>query len=55
MAGRSEIRYTPKHGSWLSMAEIESGAFVRQCLQIDKRFTTVDVRIKLRHRYAIAQ
>jgi len=27
-----EIHYTPKHGSWLNMAEIEFSALVRQCL-----------------------
>ena len=29
---RLEIHYTPKHGSWLDMAEIEIGAVSRQCL-----------------------
>lgn len=28
-----EIHYTPKHGSWLNMAEIELGVLHRQCLQ----------------------
>lgn len=27
-----EIHYTPKHGSWLNMAEIELSILVRQCL-----------------------
>ncbi len=27
-----EIHYTPKHGSWLNMAEIELGVVQRQCL-----------------------
>ena len=27
-----EIHYTPKHGSWLDMAEIELGILQRQCL-----------------------
>jgi len=27
-----EIHYTPKHGSWLNMAETELGILVRQCL-----------------------
>ena len=27
-----EIHYTPKHGSWLNMAEIEIGVLRRQCL-----------------------
>jgi transposase len=29
---RLEIHYTPKHGSWLNMAEIEISALSRQCL-----------------------
>ena len=32
IAERLEIHYTPKHGSWLNMAEIELGAMARQCL-----------------------
>lgn len=27
-----EFHYTPKHGSWLNMAEIEFAALARQCL-----------------------
>lgn len=29
---RLEIHYTPKHGSWLDMAEIELNVLTRQCL-----------------------
>ncbi len=29
---RLEIHYTPKHGSWLNVAEIELSVFTRQCL-----------------------
>lgn len=29
---RLDIHYTPKHGSWLNMAEIELGVLSRQCL-----------------------
>jgi hypothetical protein len=32
LANRFEFHYTPKHGSWLNMAEIELGVLVRQCL-----------------------
>ena len=32
IAERLEIHYTPKHGSWLDMAEIEIGILSRQCL-----------------------
>ncbi len=29
---RFDIHYTPKHGSWLNMAEIELAVLTRQCL-----------------------
>ena len=32
LAERLEIHYTPKHGSWLNMAEIELSVLGRQCL-----------------------
>ena len=32
LLNRLEIYYTPKHGSWLNMAEIELAALTRQCL-----------------------
>lgn len=32
MIKRLEIHYTPKHGSWLNMAEIELNVMTRQCL-----------------------
>ena len=40
LAKRLEIHYTPKHGSWLNMAEIEIGALVGQCL--DRRIPDRD-------------
>ena len=33
LANKIEIHYTPKHGSWLNMAEIELSALSRQCLR----------------------
>ena len=30
---RLQFHYTPKHASWLNMAEIEIGIFQRSCLQ----------------------
>ncbi len=30
---RLELHYTPKHGSWLNMAEIELSVLTRQCLE----------------------
>ncbi len=32
LAEKLEIHYTPKHGSWLNMAEIEIGVLSQQCL-----------------------
>ncbi len=32
LARRFEFHYTPKHGSWLNLAEIELSALGRQCL-----------------------
>jgi len=32
LAERLDIHYTPKHGSWLNMAEIELGVLKGQCL-----------------------
>lgn len=33
IADKLEIHYTPKHGSWLNMAEIELSVLGRQCLE----------------------
>ena len=41
IAERLEIHYTPKHGSWLNMAEIELGVLARQCL--DRRIPSREV------------
>ena len=41
IAERLEIHYTPKHGSWLNMAEIELGVLSRQCL--DRRIPSQEV------------
>ena len=32
LADKLEIHHTPKHGSWLDIAEIELSALIRQCL-----------------------
>ena len=37
---RLEIHYTPKHGSWLNIAEIELNVMTRQCLS--RRIDTID-------------
>jgi hypothetical protein len=36
LAAKREIHHTPKHGSWLNIAEIELSVLSRQCL--DRRF-----------------
>ncbi len=40
LAQRFEIHYTPKHGSWLNIAEIEFSALKRQCL--NRRIETIE-------------
>src|SRR5689334_17196498 len=45
-----EIHYTPKHGSWLNIAEIELSILARQCLS--DRFPTLE---ELRTRVSIWQ
>jgi hypothetical protein len=40
LAQRLEIHHTPKHGSWLNIAEIELSALTRQCL--DRRIGDLD-------------
>jgi hypothetical protein len=37
---RLEFCYTPKHGSWLNIAENELSSMTRQCLK-DRRFATI--------------
>jgi transposase len=46
LAQKLEIHYTPKHGSWLNMAEIELNVLSRQCL--DRRvpdFETLELEV----------
>ena len=38
---RLEFRHTPKHGSWLNIAENELSSMTRQCVK-DRRFGTID-------------
>jgi hypothetical protein len=40
IAQRLEIHYTPKHGNWLNIAEIELSAMTSQCL--NRRIDTLD-------------
>ena len=41
LAKRLELHYTPKHGSWLNIAEIELNALTKQCL--DRRIADTSV------------
>jgi DDE superfamily endonuclease len=50
LAARLEIHYTPKHGSWLNMAETELSVLTRQCL--DRR---IDDRDRMAREIAIWQ
>ena len=43
LADKLEIHYTPKHGSWLNMAETELSVMSRQCL--DRRIPEKDLLI----------
>ena len=40
LAQRLEIHYTPTHGSWLNIAELELSVLTRQCL--DRRIPDLD-------------
>src|SRR5205085_4792009 len=40
IAERFEVHHTPKHGSWLNVAEIELSALSRQCL--DRKSTRLN-------------
>ena len=44
LAEKLEIHYTPKHGSWLNMAEIELSVLSRQC--IDDYFESAEQVVK---------
>ena len=41
IAEKLEIHYTPKHGSWLNIAEIELSVYKRQCLS-GRRLPTIE-------------
>lgn len=41
IAKKLEIHYTPKHGSWLNIAEIELNVMTRQCLS--RRIGDIDL------------
>ena len=47
LSDRLEIHYTPKHGSWLNIAEIELSVLKRQCLA-----TRIDCIKKMREQVA---
>ena len=39
--GPFEFVYTPKHGSWLNVAEVELNVLIRQCL--NRRLDSIEV------------
>lgn len=48
LAQRLEIHYTPKHGSWLDIAEIELSALTTQCLTGVRIPTIDDLNVQLK-------
>ena len=58
LADKLEIHYTPKHGSWLNMAEMELSVLQRQCLDrrlSDRATLTTEVAAWVAERNATAQ
>jgi hypothetical protein len=53
IAERFEVHHTPKHGSWLNMAEIELSVLQRQCL--GQRFATQAVMDQAIHGWVTAR
>lgn len=51
IARKLEFHYTPKHGSWLNMAEIELSILARQCL--DQRIPTTEQMQDVLARYEV--
>lgn len=43
LAQKLEFHYTPKHGSWLNMVEIELSVLAQQCLRHQRLATLADV------------
>ncbi|MEZ6143795.1 MAG: hypothetical protein R3B84_24785 [Zavarzinella sp.] len=37
-----ELHYTPKHGSWLNMAENEQSSMMQQCLVAGRRIGSIE-------------
>jgi len=58
VADKLEIHYTPKHGSWLNMAEIELSVLQRQCLDrrlADRATTEQEIAAWVAQRNAAVQ
>jgi DDE superfamily endonuclease len=59
LADKLEIHYTPKHGSWLNIAEIELSILRHQCLDrrlpdretLEQEVAAWQARLKLKHLY----
>ena len=54
LAERLEIHYTPKHGSWLDIAEIELSALGRQCIA-NNRIPNLEVLRNLLKPWAVGR
>jgi len=44
---RLEFVFTPKHGSWLNMAEIELNVLTKQCLNVSVLASTLTVDFRV--------
>jgi hypothetical protein len=47
LSQRLEIHFTPKHGSWLNMAELELSSLTTQCLETRRISSLNDLNIEL--------
>jgi len=47
LSQRLEIHYTPKHGSWLDIAEIELSALATQCLGTRRISSIEELNVEL--------
>lgn len=53
LVARFEFHFTPKHGSWLNMAEIEISALARQCLK--RRIPSIELLSQEVHAWETAR
>ena len=46
---RIDFRYTPKHGSWLNMAENELRSMTRQCVSSRRSESIIKLQTEMKH------